>query len=1532
MDSTQIIAAVRSGLLGAPLQISGQALGSASITRLFSDFLGGDVLALANAREVSSTTTEIAIEGELTAEAQAAIQNPLVRSIFALSSHRVQAAFSSAAGQAEVAITVEIADRSWNLAKTFSELSFSVYTKPSYSGAAFILDSQTAQSSLPDTLEADHGHTPVPASVLGQLLKGLRFEATMGQPILPWLLGEALLKIEGPIDLYQGKTPRLRLQASPGSPWKVGGLEAGLAWKLLSLLQEDPEQGGGIHASPFAELSAEVKKEGATLDLSTAFVSDNLTLLGFDAKLKEGGQDLSFDHVASFLALAPEAGAFPAASDVTAMLAPIQGALQKLHLAGIDLTVNVEAKKPVSIGTTVALDATYEAFDGLLRFHDLRVRFAAINGQLGKPFLETRADGKVDVSGGTLDARLTLPEMSMGCSLEPGTKLDLAGLIADLGLVSTLDVPRLTCTALNMGADIRAKTYSFETALESDWSFGVGTADLKLTNLALSFSHDGTTKSTAGAMFGAFQVGSVKFGVGAAYDSSCKGWTFSGRAENLVPPAQLVTALQNGFGGGLDVHLPPALTEVTVKKLGATYNTFSKEFTFTFIADFGHDAEVEVDVAVLAQQDKSFQRHVQGRLTFHPGTEKELDFELLLDSKPGVQDFVAVYGSGQGKAGLNLGDLIAAITGAPAAAVPLTVQKALFAHHGAIDPTARKSLLAVDMAAGINLSALGKLPIVGPALSDIETLALAFQVSYATAAYTQAELAALNQLLPAGGPTFPAQGDLAPGLGLMVQVRPGGGAPMVLDLPLALDAGSGRLTDGRQAGVAAAPPAPGGPGAALPATNDGTQWLSLQKSFGPVKVERLGLKYAGGTLIGLIDGSVAAFGLEIDLMGLSMSVPLTQGVDFTPSFALEGLGLSFSQGPVTVAGALLKNPRAAVPEFDGFAIVRTETLGLSAIGSFAELAGDVPSLFVYAVLDGPLGGPAFFYVTGLAAGFGYNRNLTVPPVDRMAAFPLVAAAVQPPAPPPTDPGAARGYLSRQLQALGDAVAPQQGQYFLAAGVAFTSFKLLESFALLIVEFGKRFEVDLVGLSTLTVPPRVPGNPEPPLAVAQLAVRASVVPEEGVVLAQAQLTQASYIFSRDCHLTGGFAFAGWLPPHPQAGDFVVTLGGYHPRFQVPAHYPKVPRVGIHWQVNDHLSITGGGYYALVPHIFMAGGSLSAVWKDGNVHANFDASANFLVNWKPFQYSADAHVDMSAEVTVHAFGTHHLSFDAGADLSLWGPEFGGHADVHVKVMGFKVHFDVDFGASPPDKPPLQWSEFQQTFLPAEKEIAGASVEAGLVRKIQENGGAAVRYVVNPKELRLATHSVIPVKDLESGIQVAPGAATPNKSFGIAPMDKAAGKVGTKHRIEVLREGKDAAVQFRLEPVLKSVPAGLWAEKNPPRGEANGESLIADTVSGFRLVPAAPHQAGHSQDIDRQRLSYETTPVGAAYALAAAEAFGLDAGRSRTWDAVEAEISRNALRSEMLAALGFGGTLVTCGQPFRRDALHPPCCGDLASAARL
>lgn len=641
----------------------------------------------------------------------------------------------------------------------------------------------------------------------------------------------------------------------------------------------------------------------------------------------------------------------------------------------------------------------------------------------------------------------------------------------------------------------------------------------------------------------------------------------------------------------------------------------------------------------------------------------------------------------------------------------------------------------------------------------------------------------------------------------------------------------------------------------------------------------------------LIDAALGVGGLTISLDGLWMSSPLTE---FKPRFGLNGLGIDYRNGPVEIGGALLrrefKEDNISSINYSGLVIIRTEKLTLSAVGSYAEIEGH-PSLFVYAVLDYPLGGPTFFFVTGLAAGFGYNRSLRVPSIDEVRSFPLIeevlrdggprTAAAQPKADEDSFAGE-MATLSRELAKLDEYIPPAVGEHFLAVGVRFTSFKVLDSFALLVVKFGQRLEIDLLGVSTLVMPARAAGKGAAgksvePLAEAQLALKATFLPDEGFLAVQAQLTPESYLFSKKCSLTGGFAFYSWFKdqaekdgqPKIRGGDFVLTLGGYHPRFKVPAHYPRVPRLAINWQVNEQLLIKGQAYYALTGHAIMAGGGLEAVWHSSNLQAWFKAGADFLMTWQPYHYYVEVYVSLRAEATFELFGTNHLSFEAGANLQLWGPEFGGHADIELRVISIKIPLAVDFGSKAALPEPITWEQFKLSFLPPDEQVCTVAVQRGLIRQVKEKVGGQERerWIVDPRDFALAVNSVIPSTEATGGGNaLIPADVTINRKIGVAPM----GPTTLSASLSVTITGPGKLEDIEFAPICKSVPTGLWGPSETytvagktvlKKPNINGETLMENALSGLEIRPKKPKSEAPHQ-VDSTKFLYETETVPDAF----------------------------------------------------------------------
>ena len=989
-------------------------------------------------------------------------------------------------------------------------------------------------------------------------------------------------------------------------------------------------------------------------------------------------------------------------------------------------------------------------------------------------------------------------------------------------------------------------------------------------------------------------------------------WRFDAKASGND---QKATALLDHISSthNVKIDLPESLATLKIQELGGYYDSSLGNYGFTAFLNFGHTASVYVQIDLIKQLDGKLEKDVKGQLVFTTTDEnqkpkEELTFEIDLVSTSQSTDFVAVYQSSDSTP-LSLAWLVKAITGGDGqvpAGLSIDIRNALFSHHsqGAVS----KSIFAIDMDAGINLSSLGDLPVIGTELSEAKTLKLAFQIIYADQTYTPDELKKLNEFLPQTATfKFPETVTIqAKSPDVNTQLRLGSGQSYGVSLPVGLDKTTGQLQQGQ--------PGPQSP-KAVP-TADGITWFDIKKEFGPLHLSRAGFKLGttgGVEVIGYLDGGLSLMGLTVELLGLSVATTLTGTNKFKPTFGLNGLGIDFKNGPLEIGGALYKLTDKDITEFDGMATIRTSTLQLSAIGSFAELASGDKSLFIYALLNYPLGGPVFFYVTGLAAGFGYNRRLLIPPVDQLKQFPLIVEALaSEPAPPTTDLSQMKDVISAKMNGMRAYLPPQVGEYFFAIGVRFSSFELLDSFALLTVQFGEHFEVDVLGISTMLVPPKVT---ETPIAEAQLLLKAAVIPDEGIVMVQAQLTNDSYIFSRDCHLTGGFAFASWLKGE-HAGDFVISLGGYHPQFKVPSHYPQVPRVGFNWTITPELTVKGGGFYALTPHAIMAGGSLDALFQTSIVKAWFKMNANFLLMWKPFHYDAQLSIDIGVEIIIHFFGTHTIGIDASADLHLWGPEFGGHARVSVKVIGITFHFSIDFGAEASTPDPVLWNEFRDTFLPADNKIASLTVERGLERTIKDEDGKDV-LVINRKEFSIVTSSVVPIKSLS-------GSFTHNadSAFGVAPMNQSA-VTSSEHQVVV--SGK-AAGQLKMEPVHNSLPSALWGQKM--EAELNRPKSTFSAMTGVRLTPSLSSQPGPVEKVSRDKLAYETTCPDHGYLLGKLQPFKVT-NANATWDDVEKNILSadvTGTRNGLLTSMGFDPAKFICNQPFSEDTLSAPQYGEL------
>jgi hypothetical protein len=180
--------------------------------------------------------------------------------------------------------------------------------------------------------------------------------------------------------------------------------------------------------------------------------------------------------------------------------------------------------------------------------------------------------------------------------------------------------------------------------------------------------------------------------------------------------------------------------------------------------------------------------------------------------------------------------------------------------------------------------------------------------------------------------------------------------------------------------------------------------IAVQKNLGPLNVGALHVSVDNAALHLGIDLSFELGPIQIAVhdFGVKITYQEPPGQPISPKVApyLAGLGISLDASVVKLAGefAEVTGPNNPAPDYVGAAMVSViDLFQLTAIGGYTQASASPPgqpsdgktytSVFVFAALVAPLGGPPFFFVVGIAGGFGYNR--TLPPPGQITDHPFL---------------------------------------------------------------------------------------------------------------------------------------------------------------------------------------------------------------------------------------------------------------------------------------------------------------------------------------------------------------------------------------------------------------------------------------------------------------------------------------------------------------------------------------------------------------
>lgn len=1222
--------------------------------------------------------------------------------------------------------------------------------------------------------------------------------------------------------------------------WSVNTSYLALDFALLSQL--------GFQAARLA-LVAEPDSNGvaepaigleADLPFDTTGGSETLTLRGLEPAPPPAGASVpdslweleaeftgvTFEDLGRLAALATglESSAFHIPTQV-----PVA---DQVELTQLRVVFDASDQVVVAVAADVQVADKWPIVTGKCELEDLTAAFT-ITYPTRKPAVAAALSGTLEIAGVEVVASISVPELELVAQL--GEPLDVQDVFTQYFHTAASIPMEVAWLMLTLDASASPVTWYV--------GFGAGAGepggwtlvgDVKLDDVSVQVSGTGTSPTSAN-LTAAFGIGDASVVLGGGWDTNA-GWTLTG---NTVGTSDLeIGQLLDVFRDKFHTPLPAALANLDLTYVGMTVAASGPSFTFQCTGDFPLGAATADFVVNVAVSGSPLSQTSTGTLTLSipdsPQAET-MTFAVAFDTDATKTTFTAGWSD---TAGLGLGDVARCVgidvSEIPVALLPVVTSLALgYDSNGPIvalgvDTADTKSVWAVTgtgtrayygaVTASTSFR-LSQLPVVGhdvPASDDIGIDS--FDLVIGSAALQSSVAQQVNALVPVGV-TLPQLA--AAGAYLSVAYEVAG----VTQPPLTLSPGAAQqqqqLVQGAE--TTTSPPSGGGPP---------TAWMNLQQSFGPVDLQRAGVSYTDGTLWLLLDGSLRAGPLALDLENLGVGFALGGSDPWVPEFRLDGLGVAYSAASLTIAGSLtnLSPPGGSSIDFEGGVVIETEAFTLEAFGYYGNGAGPdgFTSMFLFLEGGAEIGGPPFFFVTGFAGGFGYNSALTLPSVDQVAGFPMIAAL---PGTPQYDAGALGGAQPSPLTVLQTLtssnpawISPALGEFWGAAGITFTTFELVQSQALLVVEAGRDVSLALLGLSTA----RLPQEGSSVYAQVELELEARLEPDEGELWFEAVLAPSSFVIDPACHLTGGFAFCTWFAGNPHAGDFVLTLGGYHPAFSPPDYYPTVPRLGFSWALGGEVTVGGTAYLALTPSAFMLGGELDVTFQSGNLRAWLSAGADVILHWDPFQFDAHIWVSVGASYRLDLrFTTVTLSAEIGADLELWGPPTGGT----VTVDWYVIKFTIPFGSGPPTPDDASWDSVGK-MLPT----GGVSITA--VSGLTSSAGVtapdpAAPWVVRGSTFAFSTATPVPASRMTAG------AAYDGSFSSLAVRPLAVTGLTSTHTVSVTDpRGVDVSGAFDVEPVLGNVPASLWGQPvdNQTVPSSSGQ-LVTGQAVGLSLGMKPP-----------------------------------------------------------------------------------------------
>ncbi|EGX53135.1 hypothetical protein AOL_s00006g513 [Orbilia oligospora ATCC 24927] len=651
-------------------------------------------------------------------------------------------------------------------------------------------------------------------------------------------------------------------------------------------------------------------------------------------------------------------------------------------------------------------------------------------------------------------------------------------------------------------------------------------------------------------------------------------------------------------------------------------------------------------------------------------------------------------------------------------------------------------------------------------------------------------------------------------------------------------------------------------------TSSGARLEPLKKKQGPLSINNIGFEYKNNTIYLLFDATFNLGPIGFTLVGMKIGITLKKGAGLADidkgdfHLSLEGLEVAFDKAPITATGAFIHGTMNGIDYYSGGIIIGFEPWLFQAAGFYGQTkSSSVKNVFLFMQLNGPIVTVGFASISGLTGGFGYNMDLRWPTVAEVPQFPfLIGDSSTPPSDPMTELNSLINVTSSDAW-----VTPKADCMWFAVGLSANAFKVLSVDAVVVVQFAPAVRLGIYGVATCDIPSTAAKKK---LAHVELGISATVDPETGTLKIDTQLSPTSYILDPSCHLTGGFSLYSWWQPkggpvNPYAGDWVLTIGGYNPAFQVPSHYPQAARLAISWSLGSTLSITGDSYFAITPKCCMAGGGLHAALSVGPLSAWFDTSVDFLINYEPFHFTGDGSLSVGVAFTLDLWlVTIHINIELSATLYIEGPPIRGHVTVDFWVHNFSIAFGEDDDDS---QKPVSLQDFYNSVL-----MSGIGPQASSTPSNQQSEQAGA-----PDQAHLFTCSsglipptadTTPTSGAQWEVKAGDSLLAGNSVMYAKPMQMTGPDLSSTLYVQIFGPGQTVTTTdptkappaegntnpWAFVAQSKSLPSGLWGQydaSDDPSAGGNGNTMLAAGGGTCQLcaeVVLTPPPAQPSDDL--------------------------------------------------------------------------------------